>query len=101
MEIGQARALCDILMLLGDESSGDYGNPKKGAILRRVDASMKVDSVEMSKLLEVFETLLRGHEGNGLDGLSRFNDPTGFYALPRKLEIAGAINRVRGGRMEI
>ncbi|CAD7957772.1 unnamed protein product [Amoebophrya sp. A120] len=82
VELSQAKALTDILQLLGD----DYSNKVKKQI---VD-----ESSSFSQLLDKFDSLL-AESPLALDVLSRWDRPQGFYAKPRKLEIACCINRLR------
>jgi len=78
VEISQAKAIADCLQMLGDPNG--------------VSASRTLREVVEA----LAEALVCSDKGvNGLDTLSRFNHPNGFYALPRKFEIAGAISRLR------
>lgn len=81
VEISQARAIADILQLLGDGKNG----VKQCRTFREV-----VDFIETA--------LWKG--GNGLDQLSRFSNPNGAYAMPRRFEIAAAVSRLRTVKME-
>jgi len=88
VEISQARALCDILQYLGDGSFNAKLGIAEGANFRQV-----LDGLERE--------LNRNANGEcGLDFISRMSGPGGFYAKPRKLEIAAAVNRLRTARFE-
>lgn len=80
VEISQARAIGDALQRLGD---GDLLGSGK----------------TLASLINDLENMIRS-EGKaigdqGLDCLSRFQEPCPFYVLPRGLEIAAAVNRLR------
>mmetsp|Transcript_23191 Transcript_23191/g.64806 ORF Transcript_23191/g.64806 Transcript_23191/m.64806 type:complete len:641 (-) Transcript_23191:76-1998(-) len=88
VELGQAKALCDVLQYLGDNK-----------YFKKLNLPETQD-VDFASLLQSLDRALsdRGREGEkcGLDILSRFsNAPNGFYTKPRRLEIAAAVNRVR------
>jgi len=74
VDIGQARALCDIAQWLGDNKS-----PIK-------------DSMNFVDLLDFVEKELI----QGFDIISWH--PQGFYAMPRRFEIAATLNRLRSAR---
>ncbi|KAI9014628.1 hypothetical protein BC832DRAFT_545982 [Gaertneriomyces semiglobifer] len=57
-------------------------------------ASSRLDGRTMRELVEHVE---RQWDDNGLDSVSQFDCPVGNYARPRRLELAGAINRLRAG----
>eukprot|EP00392_Amoebophrya_sp_AT5.2_P001950 g1955.t1 len=98
VELSQAKALCD---LLGDscESNG---------ILKKIAAKSggSVGENSFRALLDAVDNALEfGLEGagggaSGLDLLSRFSGPQGFYAKPRKLEIAACVNRLRTAKFQ-
>eukprot|EP00930_Biecheleria_cincta_P007349 TRINITY_DN108558_c0_g1_i1.p1 TRINITY_DN108558_c0_g1~~TRINITY_DN108558_c0_g1_i1.p1 ORF type:complete len:686 (-),score=120.61 TRINITY_DN108558_c0_g1_i1:127-2154(-) len=85
VEISQAKALADCLQKLGDPGWVDGK-----ATLREV----------VEKLHAMLETPGNKSGLGGLDTLSRWNHPNGFYALPRKFEIAAALSRLRTVRMK-
>eukprot|EP00397_Hematodinium_sp_SG-2012_P028053 GEMP01029512.1.p1 GENE.GEMP01029512.1~~GEMP01029512.1.p1 ORF type:complete len:609 (+),score=144.78 GEMP01029512.1:14-1840(+) len=71
VDVAQARALCDILQFLGGAKSAVDGTQSLKQILDSVERELK----------------------GGFDSISW--KPAGFYARPRRLEIAAAINRLR------
>jgi len=80
VEISQAKAIADCLQKLGD-------------------AGQVNGKTRLKDVVERLYATLRRNEGmsgaNGLDMLSRFGKPNGFYALPRSFEIAAALSRLR------
>jgi len=78
VEISQAKAIADCLQKLGDHGEVD-GTTSFRDVVERLSSK-----------------LMCGKDGkNGLDKLSRWGTPNGFYALPRKFEIAAALSRLR------
>lgn len=82
VELSQAKALCDTLQLLA-KAEGQFRSADNFREL--LD---KVDQLLGAKM---------GTEGgnSGLDALARRGCPNGFYAKPRKLEVAACVNRLR------
>ncbi|CAD7957136.1 unnamed protein product [Amoebophrya sp. A25] len=100
VELSQAKALCDILQYLGDYKTMKILRSKideEQSSTSSGNASKSDSKSEFRHLLDVLDVLLdRAPDGScGLDNLSRFSGPQGFYSKPRKLEIACAINRLR------
>eukprot|EP00927_Polykrikos_kofoidii_P068197 TRINITY_DN63565_c0_g1_i1.p1 TRINITY_DN63565_c0_g1~~TRINITY_DN63565_c0_g1_i1.p1 ORF type:complete len:691 (-),score=151.14 TRINITY_DN63565_c0_g1_i1:78-2150(-) len=86
VEISQARAIGDICQRLGDGCHLD-GDRSGG------------DGRLFSEVVRDVERLIRA-EGKeigtqGLDNLSRGREPCPFYVMPRRFEIAAAVNRLR------
>jgi len=80
VETSQARAIGDALQRLGD---GDLLDSRKS----------------LTDVVQQLEQMLQG-DGKpvgeqGLDSLSRFREPCPFYVMPRGIEIAAAVNRLR------
>lgn len=78
VEISQAKAIADCLQKLGDPGEVD-GRATFREVVERL----------ISKLV------VNPDGSNGLDKLSRWGNVNGFYALPRKFEIAAALGRLR------
>jgi predicted ABC-class ATPase len=75
VEVSQAKAIADALQKLGD----------KGAVDGRATLKEVVDRLYAEITGEACD----------LDRLSRYSNPNGSYALPRKFEIAAAVSRLR------
>jgi len=80
VEISQARAIGDALQLLGDGNLVKGGRP-----LTSVMADLEKQITAQGKAV--------GEQG--LDSLSRFREPCPFYVMPRRFELAAAVNRLR------
>ena len=81
VEISQAKALCDLVQF--------------------VAADKKSSGLSFKETLDYIDGLFDKElsSGSGLDCLAR-SSPNGFYAKPRKLEVAACINRVRTANFE-
>merc|ERR1719296_196457 len=98
VEISQARAIGDCLQLLGDEfasrssdgrlrSCGGQGNPLLLDVLEELEHQLQAKGRPVGE--------------QGLDLLSRFREPCPFYVMPRRLEVAAALNRLRTAQMTL
>jgi len=85
VEISQARAIGDCLQRLSD---GDL--LKNGKAFPDVMFDLEKEITAAGKAIGEC----------GLDGLSRSREPCPFYVLPRRLEIAAAVNRLRTAEIE-
>jgi len=56
--------------------------------------------VELSRLREAVEEIMRLVKERGLEYVSPFGEVSGEYALPRKFEVAAAVNRLRSLRVK-
>jgi len=84
VEISQAKAIADCLQKLGDPGWVD-GKATLREVVEKLYASV---------------TSSKKCGAAGLDSLSRWGHPNGFYALPRKFEIAAALSRLRTVKMK-
>ena len=75
-----------MLQLLGD----DRGRAKE----RLLQLGLRRGGERHKEVLRALAALVQ----EDLDVLSRHDAPSGFYAEPRQLEIAAAINRLRSAR---
>jgi len=80
VETSQARAIGDVLQRLGDGDFLGGGRPLAG-VLEAVEQEIRAQGRPVGE--------------QGLDSLSRFREPCPFYVMPRRLEIAAAVNRLR------
>eukprot|EP00747_Dinoflagellata_sp_TGD_P025276 gnl/TRDRNA2_/TRDRNA2_131143_c0_seq1.p1 gnl/TRDRNA2_/TRDRNA2_131143_c0~~gnl/TRDRNA2_/TRDRNA2_131143_c0_seq1.p1 ORF type:complete len:712 (+),score=154.11 gnl/TRDRNA2_/TRDRNA2_131143_c0_seq1:2-2137(+) len=81
VETSQARAIGDCLQKLGDGDHLGGANKSLLAVLRDLEKEIKAEGQPVGV--------------QGLDKLSRFREPCPFYVMPRRLEIAAAVNRLR------
>eukprot|EP00931_Biecheleriopsis_adriatica_P115088 TRINITY_DN90924_c0_g1_i1.p1 TRINITY_DN90924_c0_g1~~TRINITY_DN90924_c0_g1_i1.p1 ORF type:complete len:683 (+),score=149.56 TRINITY_DN90924_c0_g1_i1:90-2051(+) len=83
VETSQARAIGDALQLLGDGQllgAGSNGKPL-ASVMVELEKRIRADGKPIGE--------------QGLDTLSRYREPCPFYVMPRRLEIAAAVNRLR------
>lgn len=83
VEISQARAIGDALQHLAD---GRLVGQSLSAVMEQLERELRADGRPVGE--------------QGLDKLSRFREPCPFYAMPRRLEIAAAVNRLRTATLD-
>lgn len=85
VEVSQARAIGDVMQLLGDGgrimSSGGEEGPLLADVMEQLEQQLQAKGKPIGE--------------QGLDTLSRFREPCPFYVMPRRLEVAAALNRLR------
>lgn len=83
VEISQARAIGDALQLLGQSFPV---NRPLATVMQELEKQLRADGKPVGE--------------QGLDSLSR-REPCPFYVLPRRFELAAAVNRLRTARLMI
>eukprot|EP00439_Symbiodinium_sp_Y106_P003323 s6464_g1.t1 len=99
VEISQARAIGDALQLLGDGRLLGM----KPCLLRTSSCHLVKGGRPLTSVMSDLEQQIHA-EGKpvgeqGLDSLSRFREPCPFYVMPRRFELAAAVNRLRTVQM--
>lgn len=84
VEISQARAIGDALQLLGDGHLVKGGRPLT-SVMSDLEQQIHAEGKPVGE--------------QGLDSLSRFREPCPFYVMPRRFELAAAVNRLRTVQM--